>query len=243
MVSVKLVLDLVNFISNKETAGNTMKIDEYNTLIKAVNIDMLNLRYGIPAQYRPGQPLPQQSYEVTKKMIDDLRYLEVRTGVETNPIVIDQWGRSNIPSDYLHLSSARHNRVVNNNCDTKDVVPTDIELLTDAQIGDRLGNSITMPTLEDPCMVIYSTYFQFYPKELRMVELTYLRFPDTPYYAYTIDEETDEYIYDATHSVDFEFPDDCLIDIVRFVASYVGINLKESVVIQYVEQIKDEGKQ
>ena len=241
MVSVKLVLDLVNFISNKETSGNTMKIDEYNTLIKGVNIDMLNLRYGVPEQYRAGQPLPQMSYEVTKKMIDDLRYLKVRTGVDVNPITIDQWGRCPIPADYLHLSSATHNRVINNNCEIKDIEPADIELLSDAQIAPRRQNSVTKPTLIDPCMAIFSTYFQFYPRELRNVELTYLRFPNTPYYAYTIDEDTDEYIYDAVNSVNFEFPDDCLIDIVRFVASYVGINLKETAVIQYVEQVKNEG--
>lgn len=241
MVSVKLVLDLVNFISNKETAGNTMKIDEYNTLIQGVNIDLLTLRYGVPAQYRPGQPLPQQSYEVTKKMIDDMRYLKVHMGVDTSPLVIDSYGRATIPSDYLHLSSAMYNKITTNECDIKITIPTDIGLLTDAQRGDRLGNSITMPTLENPCMAIFNGYFQFYPTTLKRVELTYLRYPKTPVYGYTIDENTDEYIYDATTSQDFEFPADCLIDIVRIVTSYVAINLKETQVIQYVEQVKDEG--
>lgn len=242
MVSVKLVLDLVNFISNKETAGNTMKIDEYNTLIQGVNIDLLTLRYGIPAQYRPGQPMPQQSYEITKKMMDDMHFLKVRMGVDTSPLVINQWGRATIPTDYFHLSSARHNRITTNECEDVAIIPTDIELLSDAQIGDRLGNSITMPTMEDPCMTVYNTYFQFYPKEIRKVELTYLRYPRTPVYGYTIDEDTDEYVYDPTTSQDFEFPADCLIDIVRIVTSYVGINLKEPEVIQYVEQVKDEGQ-
>lgn len=240
MVSVKTVLDLVNFISNKETAGNTMSPDEFNTVIEAANLDILVQEYGLPEEYKAGQPLPRMSYEITKKIMDDLKHLKVRMGVDTAPLLTDEFGRADIPSNYLHLSSARFNDYTNNECITKTVKSRDIELLTDAQIANRLCNSITMPTKKDPCMAIFSTYFQFYPANLKRIELTYLRLPVKPYYNYTIDEN-DEVIFNPIGSVDFEYPADMLPKIVRVVASYVNINLKESNVVSYLEQAKIEG--
>ena len=169
MVRVDKVLKLVNFITNKETSGNTMKIDQFNTVIEGVNIDLLKQRYGLPEEYKAGQPLPTMSYEVTKKIMDDLSILKVRMGVDTPPLMLDNFGRADIPSDYLHLSSARFNHVIDNQCTFKKVKPRDIELLNDAQIGDRLSNSIKMPTYKDPCMAIFSGYFQFYPADLKRV--------------------------------------------------------------------------
>ena len=243
MVSVESVLKLVLFISNKETAGNTMKIDEFNTIINAVNIDYLKQRYGLPEEYTPAQPMPKMGYEITKKLLDDMRQLKVRMGIDEPFLQVGSYGRSDIPSNFLHLSSARYNEITTNSCDTSEVVikPRDIELLTDAQIGDRVSNSVTMPTKKNPCMAVYSTYFQFYPYNLSLVELTYLRFPLTPIYGYTINEDTDEYIYDSSTSQDFEFPADCLTDIVRLTLGYVQINLKELQVIQYNEMQKDKG--
>ena len=90
-------------------------------------------------------------------------------------------------------------------------------------------------------MAIFSGYFQFYPADLKRVELTYLRLPKTPYYAYTIDEETDEYIFTETGTQHFEFPADRLTDIVRMILSYVNINLKEFQVVQYAEAVKEKG--
>lgn len=241
MVSVKTVLDLINFISNKETAGNTMKIDEFNTLCKGVNVDIFKQCYGLPEEYRPGQPMPRMAYEITKKLMDDLHFLKVRTGVEVSPMILDQYGRADIPSNYLHLSSALYNEVVSNECNEFVIKPRDIELLTDAQRGNRLSNSITMPTKQDPCMAMFNTYFEFYPKDLREVEMTYLRMPAIPIYGYTIDEETDEYVYDPNTSQDFEFPEDKLMDIVRITLSYIQINLQNFQITSYIEAAKEEG--
>lgn len=241
MVRVDTVLKLVNFITNKETFGNTMKIDQFNTVIEAVNIDLLKQRYGLPEEYRAGQPLPRMSYEVTKKIMDDMNFLKVRMGVDIPPLAVDNFGRAITPSDYLHLSSARYNQITTNQCAVKKVRPRDIELLTDAQIGDRLSNSVKMPTHKDPCMALFSGYMQFYPSDLKRVEMTYLRLPKTPFYAYTIDENTDEYVFTETGTQNFEFPADCLNDIVRLVLSYVNISLKEFTVVQYAEQAKKEG--
>lgn len=241
MVRVDTVLDLVNFISNKEQSGLTMKIDQYNLIIEAVNIDLLKKFYGLPEEYQAGQPLPRMSYEITKKIMDDLRHLKVRMGVDTPALLLDSNGRADIPQDYLHLSSATYNQVYGIECSDSELKVREIELLTDAQIGNRLSNSIKKPTKKDPCMSMYSTYFQFYPRDLGMVNLTYLRLPKTPVYAVTfVESDTEDYaLFDEVNSQHFEYPPDTLTDIVVKILSYVGVNLDKPQVTQYAE-MKDE---
>ena len=243
MVRVDTVLELVNFISNKEQSGNTMKIPQYNLIIELVNIDILKKTYGLPEEYQPGQPLPRVSYEITKKIMDDLKHLKVRMGVDVPVLTLNQYGRADIPTDYLHLSSARYRYFTKNKCGNAVEKTNDIELLTDAQIGDRLGNSITMPTKKHPCMAIYSNYFQFYPEDLKQVELTYLRLPRTPYYNATLVSGANEDYYDfsETGSQHFEYPTDTLSDIVMKILSYIGINIREQQVTQYAEMKSEKG--
>lgn len=239
MVRIDTVYELVKFITNKELSGNTMTIEQFNRLCEMVNIDILKERYGLPQQYQPGQPMPQMTYEATQKLMDDLRHLKVRTGVDVPAISIDQWGRAIIPSNYLHLSSARFNRVVNNDCENSTYKPTAIELLTDAQIADRTGNSVTMPTEKHPCMAIFNNYFQFYPISVKRVELTYLRLPLTPLYNSEI--VNDEEIYVEVGSIHFEYPQDLLSTIVKKILSYVNVNLEKFEVVNYAEMKDKQG--
>lgn len=241
MVRVNKIWDFLNFVTNKDQAGNTISLPEFNQLLPAVNIDFFKQRYGLPEQYSPGQPLPQMSYEVTQKITDDLRAFKVRMGIDTQAMIVDNQGQAPIPSNYVHFSSARYNMIKDNVCGTVQMKPRTIEHLTDAQLGDRLGNSIKKPTFRDPVFATFSTYFQFYPKNLRQVEFTYLRMPATPVYGYIADNNTDTDVYNEATSTHFEYPEDCFNDIVRLCLSYIGMNLRANDIIQYAEMQKAKG--
>ena len=240
MVNVNDVLKFVNFVTNKETDGNTMTAEQYNTLLKSVNMDFFKYRYGLPERYQAGQPLPPISWEVTQKITDALRAFKVRTGVDIAAVTLDNLGRWTIPSNYVHYSSIGRVDVTSVACDEFDEDVHDIEVLSDAQVNGRLANSITKPTAIDPCCVFYNSYIQFYPKNISGVTITYLRMPVTPVYGYTLDVN-DEQIYNPATSVHFEYPEDCFTDIARMVLSYNGINLREQDVIQYAEMQKIKG--
>jgi hypothetical protein len=210
-------------------------------LIYSVNIDFFKQRYGLPQEYQPGMPLPKMSYEITQKITDDLRDLKVRMGQDVATMAIATNGRATIPTDYIHFSSARYNQITDNTCGNLATRPRAIEHLSDAQIGDRLGDSIKMPTLKNPVFVTYAGYFQFYPKTVSNVEFTYLRMPKTPVYGYVADNTTDDDTYDETTSVHFEYPEDCFNDIVSMCLGYIGINLRSSELLQYAEMQKEKG--
>lgn len=241
MVRVDSVWELLNFITNKDQQGNTVSIPEFNIICKAVNVDFFKQRYGLPKQYQAGQPLPQMSYEITQKITDDLKAFKVRMGYDTSAMIIDTQGRASIPSDYVHFSSATYNLIADNSCGTVTARQRQIEHLTDAQVNDRLSNSIKMPTKRNPIFTTYSTYFQFYPKNLRYVDFTYLRMPRTPFYNSEPDEETDLEIFVENGSVHFEYPEDCFTDIVMLCLSYVGVNMQSADIVQYAELIKEKG--
>ena len=241
MIQVNRVYELCNFITNKEQMGNTINASEFNTVIHAVNIDFFRQRYGLPQEYVAGQPLPKMSYEVTQKITDDLSHFKVRMGIDTAAMVVDAQGRANIPSDYVHFSSARYNAIKDNVCGTVNLKARVIEHLTDAQLGDRLGNSIKMPTLRNPVFTMFSNYFQFYPKNLKYVEFTYLRMPRTPVYRVTIYPQTDLEVYDPNTSVNFEYPEDCFNEIVTLCLGYTGVNLRSADIVQYSQMLKEKG--
>lgn len=241
MVRVNKIWEYLNFVLNKEQAGNTINLTEFNILLPVVNLSFFKQRYGLPEQYTPGQPLPQMSYEITQKITDDLRAFKVRMGIDTQAMTVDAQGQAPIPSDYVHYSSARYNMIKDNVCGTVEMKPRTIEHLTDAQLGDRLGAVIKKPTLRNPIFSTYSTYFQFYPKTIKRVEFTYLRMPRTPVYGYIPDVETDTDIYNEATSVHFEYPDDCFNDIAMLCLSLMAANLRAPEIVQYAETIKTKG--
>lgn len=241
MIKVNEIYDLVSYTVNKDQQGNNLSASEYNTILKAVNIGFFKQRYGLPEEYQAGAPLPKMSYEITQKIIDDLRAFKVRMGIDTAALILDRQGRANIPSDYVHFSSAGYKQIKDNVCGSVDFKMRNIEHLSDAQVNERLGNSLKKPTLKNPCFTTYSTYFQFFPANLRNIDFTYLRMPVTPVYRVIFDNQTDREIYDPSTSVHFEYPEDCFEDIARLVCAYVGINLRAVDVIQFNEMKKQQG--
>lgn len=241
MIEVNKVYNLCNYITNKEQMGNTINASEFNTVLYAVNIDFFRQRYGLPQEYVPGQPLPKMSYEITQKIIDDLSHFKVRMGIDVAAMVVDNQGRANIPSDYVHFSSARYNMIKDNVCGTVNLKARTIEHLSDAQLGDRLGNSIKMPTLRNPVYATFNNYFQFYPKNLKYVEFTYLRMPRTPIYSIVVDPNTDLEVYNPTTSVHLEYPEDCFTEIVTLCLGYIAPNLRSPDIMQYSQQLKEKG--
>jgi len=125
------------------------------------------------------------------------------------------------PANVSFVSSARHIYYNSSNIG-KEVK---VEFVYDGQLADRLDSDIVPPTLDNPIMVEYSDYFQFYPLNIQTVKLTYLKIPATPVWAFTV--VNNEPLYDPLLSVDSEFPDECLQDLVDKTVEWVAANIKD----------------
>jgi hypothetical protein len=178
----------ISFIANKEQSGSTFSPQEYNTNLRAINLDWFRNKYGLPEEYMPGRPIPKEAWEITQKITDDLHKFKVAMGINgVPPMYVNQYGVASIPSDYVHCSSWMYRIITNDgNCSyTKDYSAG--EVIRDNQIPDRLSDANKMPTKYNPVCVFYSDFIQFYPEDLGSVNFTYLRFPLTPVYDYYID--------------------------------------------------------
>ena len=107
----------------------------------------------------------------------------------------------------------------------------------DALWADRQQSVIKGPEYEYPIAKWGSNFIQFLPKDLGFVNFTYLREPNTPVLAYTIDGNND-FVYDPTNSVQFDWPKTLWPDIANFIFEIMAQNFKSQQDIQLAMQRK-----
>jgi hypothetical protein len=220
--------DLIEFICNKDFSGNIITPDRFNLLIKVVSIELFRDKYGVPEEYQPGRPVPQEFADITLKNTDDLKTFKVRVPdrVVTNGIMA-------YPSDYAHRDTVVYNfsKTINN---IVTPLPKPVEILRESEFASREGNYTKRPTTQNPIGVVRSDGIHIRPITISAVDFNYYRFPVDPVFAYT---EGDGFItYDATNSIQPEFTKDELYTFTKRVLSMVGVNLREEQVVQYAEQ-------
>jgi hypothetical protein len=236
-MQINEIYDLVSYILNKDVNGRQLRSTDFNRVCAAVNTDMFKLKYGLPEEYQPGRPLPRQAWEITQKMSDDLRQCKVRMGGGAPLLQVYSDGRADIPSDYIHYSSMGRRYI-----SARGILQhAKVDVVFDHQVDERLSNPNRTPTYRTPICVFYSDYMQFYPAESGWVDFTYLRLPEAPYYATTINQQTDLEEYDETNSTQLEWAEDLHMDFVKHMLAYVGMNLRSGDVVQYAEMKKKEG--
>lgn len=269
MLKLTDILTHIQTRVNKDQSGNTYRIDQFNVDLAVANVEMFSRLYGLPEQYRPGQPLPQMSFEVTQKLIDDLKKCKVNMGgIGTNdPSAMEVLnGKAPIPPDYVHWVSMVYNQATGDACDNEHaVIPRNIELITDAQWADRIGNYIKNKYVNTyPYANVQNEYFQFRPKwKQQYINFVYLRTPKKPLLDYVIRqngtykflEEDETYTLQpgevyrtgqtsgtvVSQTQEIEWPDDIKTDIANVILGYISDNLRQQFLKQSSEQRKVTG--
>ncbi len=219
--------ELIEFIGNKDFNGNIIKPDKFAELIKVVNIDLFRKKYGLPEEYQPGRPIPTEFADITIKNTDDLKAFKVRlpNRTVTNGVML-------YPSDYAHRDSVVYNysKTINS---VATSLPRPVEILRESEFAAREGNYTKRPTTQNPIAVMRSDGIHIRPITILACDLNYFRWPVDPIFSYT---EGDGYItYASATSVEVEWPKDEHLTLVRLILSMVGVNLRESDLVQYSE--------
>lgn len=202
----------LNFISNKNQSG-TVTPSQFNQMADRAQMEYFEKDY----KYW------QDTQDVTDAL--DVFLKSYATGVPTN-------GRLAYPSDYLHVSSMRHYYAFINGTG-KEV---SVEEVTNAEYGERTQSEINVPTTRYPIYTDYATYMQFEPKNIGLITMDYFRQPTSPVWGFTL--VSSRPVYDPTTSVDWELPNECHNELIFSMASYLGINLRETELAQYAEMQK-----
>lgn len=220
----------LNFLVNSYQSGK-ISDDEFNQVIANVNLDLFKLKVGLPEEYQVNAPFARQAWQVSNKISDDMRYFITEVAIPKNAAGIFPY-----PTNYGAFSSLRYTRILNNNCDTPDVKTRTIELVTDAELSERLDNTIVTPDYDYPVGAWYAAGWKVYPKQINNVDLTYLRLPTTPFRNFIYDPVTDLTQYNPIGSVQPDYPKTLWVDFAVMCAKYVGINLRETELYQMAQQ-------
>ncbi len=139
-------------------------------------------------------------------------------------------GKLTRPADLRYISSVRHTVYFPDGSSQEvRVYP-----VTDGQLSARLASTVVPPTKKYPIIAEYDTYYQFYPKDLGRVTLTYLRLPIPAIFGYTVVQG--DYVYDPLTSRDSEFPDECIPALAQKIAMKLGIQLKDQALVNNVQK-------
>jgi len=225
--------NLVKYIVNKDFSGNIITPELFKQLIKVVNIDLFRHKYGLPEEYQPGRPIPMEYVDITLKNTDDLKAFKV---ILLNTAVVN--GILSYPSNYAHRDTVTYNftKTINH---VVTVLPRPVEILKEAEFSARNGNYTKRPTTSNPTGVVRSNGIHIMPLTIISVNFSYYRWPIDPIFSYTLG---DGYItYNASTSVEYEWPVDEHMTLVSMILQYIGVNLRESDIVQYSELKKKEG--
>lgn len=222
------MFSLVEYITNKDFSGNVITPDRFNMLIKVVNIELFRNKYGIPEEYQPGRPIPNESADITLKNTDDLKAFKVRLPNRTvaNGVML-------YPADYAHRDTVVYNysKTING---IATPLPRPVEILREAEFAAREGNYTKRPTTVNPIAVLRSDGIHIRPITISAVDFNYYRFPVDPVFNYV--EFDGGITYNASTSVEIEFPVDEHFTFVKQLLSLIGVNLRESEITAYAEQ-------
>ena len=253
---------------NKDQSGNTYGINRFNIDCEAANLELFSYLYGLPQGYRPGQPLPPVSYEVTQRITDALKTCKVVMGgraiTDPSPLVVSN-GIATIPNDYVHHSRMNYAFKDINNCNNPKVDYRVIEVITDAEWSSRIANDLRNKNADRyPYCVYNSTYIEFTPAwDNQNVIFTYLRSPKKPFLDYVKKADTSYYylaqgqVYNLeagdvyrtgqttgqviSQTQELEWSPDSHLEFANLIVGYISENLRSQFLYQTSEQRKAKG--
>ena len=260
-INIDAFYKYVNWLAAKNVSGGNIPPDMFNIAVPICVNKVVRKYYGVPEQYQPQMPSPSISYEITQLVTDYISQLK-----KSVVLSVDDSGQASKPEDYLHKSSigvswtevmpATDNPADGDCCnDIPTVQQTKkqaskksiiiswipVTVVTDAEQWGWRQSSLREPTKEYPiCSFVGNDKIQFYPQDIKSAYFTYLRYPNTCKWGYTIDLDGFP-VYDSATSVDIELPEICADEMAVTVLDRVGISIREAGLSQWAKFTKQSG--
>lgn len=119
-----------------------------------------------------------------------------------------------------------------------------IDIVNEDELGYRLNSQLTPVEITSPIATIVSSDpdtagLQLYPKEPNTGNLTYLRQPARPVFAYSIDGR--KVNYNKNNSTQLEWNESSINQIIIKALQFLGVNISATQLVQYTE-MKDQQK-
>lgn len=209
----------IDFIVKKSNAGGYISPSEKDLVLNRAQIQYFNKLYGNQNDYRYDRPVPKISYAVTEKISNSLSVFIS----DATPLTIDGSGQATIPFDLFQTVSIT--KAING-------IENEITRVEHDRVANNLSSYYDAPDTNFPIYSQLKTKFQFYPKNLATANLIYLRQPLDMVWGYNIGVGGKP-VYNPASSVQPQWKDMDMNEIIYLALSYIGVNLKDPEVSQF----------
>ena len=219
------IIKIVNFVLNKDINGNAYSAAEFTSMINAHSLSLFYEKLGLTKEYQLDAPIARTGVGVSKKSTQDLLpfYKTV-----TKTVVGGMVSMTGLNSEYI-ISII-----------PVPVVARGFDEVNADELGNRLSNPITAPSLSDPIMVwTASDTFMIYPATIVSVTVHYYESPSSAVVAFTTDPVTLLPVYTGT---ELAWSDTNKVEIAYRIIRDAGINIERSDATQYANQIVQTGR-
>lgn len=236
-MDIKVVHDIILFYLNKAQNGYVTH-EEIDEVLDKAQLVLFN-------QYHTNPKLPSAAqsalYGESQRIDDALSTFKSKytfTGV-TSPS-----GIITLPADYMHLLSL-YTTVYNNQLGRN--IYSGVQVLSEEELIERLESQVIPVSLEDPIAIMNSqNRIQLFPEQGQTGGVYYLRRPLVPKFAYTQSGRVITYVppnpANPASSVNLEWRDFDVNNIISIALSYYGLNLSSQEVIQFAQIKQQEGQ-
>ena len=208
---------LVNFITGKDIYSKRLSGPQMELELQSKNISLLRKRLGFPEAYQQGQPpVAIDSIRLTQT---DLKPFYVEKNIN-----VSQDGIALIP-EYFYIEDFYT---------AESLAP---EIISRAEISNRIRDVQTKPTVKYPVAYIISKGLQVYPVNIGSIHVIYIRKPVEPKFSIKTNTTTLEYEYDVQNSVELEWDDMGKLDILQMILSEFGLSIERNDIVNIAKQV------
>ena len=234
-MTLEQIRDLLILISGEEGQDFVYGPEDFCDILHLAQLKHFKRKLGLPEEYSPGMPLPAQAFEITQRITEDIRHFKVLRGWHfNNPLSLTTEGTLAYPSDYYIVSTLSYYYPVND-----DYIEREIDILSDMEYQKTNTSVLKKADKMFPICNMQASYIRFSPKLTEPINMGYLRLPVKPFWKVI---DNDGFLeYDNDNSVNLEWDDMNIIDIMVIVLGDMGISLNNQNIVQYSENLKAKG--
>jgi len=217
------IISLANTIRNKDLQGEDFRDSEWQELITAKSQLLFSSLLGLPNLYQLNAPIERRGVGVSRRVNEKL-YPFYRREVVTVVGGVADFSTKDI-GYLLAINPA-------------SITGRGFDELTSDEVADRIGSSVVMPTLKDPCFEWRdTTSILVYPSTITSIVLYYYAFPTDAVVVHTVDPVTLLRVYDTVNSVETGWDKNELVEIAYMCLSDLGVNMERSEIAAYADSV------
>lgn len=228
-MTVDIVFQIINYIINKNLGQGDLTQNDFNNLANISQYEYLNYLLGDFQQYQPGRAVARVQFGMNQSVRQRLTpFIDAPSA-----LAIDSTGLAVYPGNFEQMD-AMYDQSMNR-----------IRFIPQDKLWSYLKSQID-PISTNPIYLIESGGFRFYPNinyngTAVIASLSYVHTPPNIKWASTTDI-LGRLVYDPGNSVDPEWLEVDIMEIIARILRKCGVNLQNQDVSRYADEIKQVGQ-